>query len=97
MGLSYRPASHVAWRADNPMPELTLSPSQGSINSATGATLNRNSEHLIDRESIIGYRKTGSPLSKQRDFSDRSMEKQGVNSNSITSLKAYSSHLNWEA
>jgi hypothetical protein len=30
-------ANHVAWRGryDNPMPELTLSPSQGSMNSAT--------------------------------------------------------------
>ncbi len=30
IGLSYRPASHVAWRAGT-----TLSPSQGSMNSAT--------------------------------------------------------------
>ncbi len=37
IGLSYRPASHVlACRYDNPMPELTLSPSQGSMNSAAG-------------------------------------------------------------
>ncbi len=35
----YRPASHVAWHDGticNPMPELTSSPSQGSMNSATG-------------------------------------------------------------
>ncbi len=39
IGLLYRPASHyVAWRAcqyDNPVPELTLSSSKGSMNSAT--------------------------------------------------------------
>ncbi len=37
IGLSYRPQAHVAWLADNAMPELTLSPQSGSMNSATGA------------------------------------------------------------
>jgi hypothetical protein len=38
IGLSYQPASHVALSClyDNPMPELTLSPSQEAIISATG-------------------------------------------------------------
>ncbi len=37
IGLSYRPAKlhRLAGRYDRPMPELTLSPSQGSTNSAT--------------------------------------------------------------
>ncbi len=37
IGLSYRPARlhWLADRYDNPMPELTLSPSHGSVNSAT--------------------------------------------------------------
>jgi hypothetical protein len=38
IGLSHRPARlHGLWgRNDNPMPELTLSPSHGSMNLATG-------------------------------------------------------------
>ncbi len=38
IGLSYRPDRllGLAGRHDNPMPELTLSPCQGSMNSATG-------------------------------------------------------------
>ncbi len=37
IGLSYRSARlhWLAGRYDNPMPEITLSPSQGSMNSAT--------------------------------------------------------------
>ncbi len=41
IGLSYRPACQTTWTGgdgpvSNPMPESTLSPSQGSMNSATG-------------------------------------------------------------
>jgi len=38
IGLSYRPSSpcSLASQNDNPMPELTLSPQSGSMNSATG-------------------------------------------------------------
>ncbi len=41
IGLSYRPARihGMAGRYDNPMPELTLSPSDGSMNSTTGQEL----------------------------------------------------------
>jgi hypothetical protein len=41
IGLSYRPARlhGLTGRYNNPMPELTLYPSQGSINSATAVLL----------------------------------------------------------
>jgi hypothetical protein len=35
IGLSYRPVSYVGVRYDNPMQELSLAPSHGSMNSAT--------------------------------------------------------------
>jgi hypothetical protein len=54
LGLSYRNARlYMAGRYDNPMPELILSPSQGSMNSATAEYVGRGSDQCLYMKSAI--------------------------------------------
>ncbi len=57
IGLSYRSASpcSLACRYDNPMPESTLSPSQRSMNSATGKTRCRTPAFFFSFPGIQSY------------------------------------------